>query len=266
MNLACMISRAGEQYGYRHAFLWGDECISYAQAHAASSSLAAGLRELGVRPGDRCGVFMRNCPRLLESFFAIWKAGACVVPINARFVGDEVAHLLRDSEARLVLFSQEFREMMAGLRAQLPCVEHFVCDGEPAPGQYACEQIVAAHTGLDVLEQRSETDVAWLFYTSGTTGLPKGAMLTHGNLIFVALGMVADLVHFEAEDVGLHAAPLTHATGFLALSMTMKGVAQAILKPDRFDPEVFCATVASRRVTATRLVPTQIKMLLRYRD
>jgi acyl-CoA synthetase (AMP-forming)/AMP-acid ligase II len=233
-----MMSRAGEQYGRRPAFLWGDEIVSYAEAHAATSSLAIGLRDLGLRPGDRCGVFMSNCPRLLESFFAIWKAGACVVPINARFLSDEVVYHLRDSQARMVLFSEQFREMLAGLRPQLPCVEHFICDGEPAPGQHAYRQIVEANLGRDLLEERSERDLAWLFYTSGTTGYPKGAILTHGNLIFVALGMIADLVHFEAEDVGLHAAPLTHATGFLALSMTMKGAAQAILKPDRFDPHI----------------------------
>jgi acyl-CoA synthetase (AMP-forming)/AMP-acid ligase II len=123
--------------------------------------------------------------------------------------------------------------------------------------------MVSAHAGTkNVLADVSDDDLAWLFYTSGTTGKPKGAMLTHGNLTFMAVGWVADLMHLEPEDIGLHAAPLTHGAGFHSIALALKSAPQVILP--RFDPEGFCAAVERHRVTNTWLVPTQIKMLLNY--
>jgi acyl-CoA synthetase (AMP-forming)/AMP-acid ligase II len=267
MNVGHILTGAAEHHPDHPAFIWGDQVIGYGQANARATALAVGFRKIGLEPGDRVGILMWNCPQLLESFFATWKAGGCIVPLNARFVADEVVYHLRDPRARAVIFGEEFRDVMNRIRNRLPSVKYFICNGAALPGQISYEQLLQAHDGgSEPSVNVSDDDVAWLFYTSGTTGRPKGAMLTHGNLTFMAVSWVADLMHLEPEDVGLHAAPLTHGAGFHSLALALKASAQVILKPHRFDAEHFCASVSRYRVSNTWLVPTQIKLLLNYTE
>ena len=264
MNVARFLANAAERDPDKPAFVWGDQVLSYGQASARSGNLAGALRRFGLGNGDRVGLLMPNCPQLPESMFATWKAGGCVVPLNARFRGEEIAYHLADAGARAVIFSEEYADVMAAVRDRVPSVEQFICVGAPLAGQIAYDELAAEGSGPGEDADVTDDDLAWLFYTSGTTGRPKGAMLTHGVLTFVSVGWVADLMSLEAEDVGIHAAPLTHGAGFHALALTMKGATQVLLWPPRFDPENFCATVQRHRVTNAWLVPTQIKMLLNY--
>ncbi len=267
MNIGQFLSQAAERYPDQPALVCGDRRATYAETNARANALAAGLQSLGVVPGDRVGVMMWNCPELIESFFAIWKAGGCAVPLNARCVAEEVSYHLDDSEASAIIFGEEFREMMAGLQDRLRTVTSLICTADPLAGQSSYEELIASHSGTcDVGVRSTGDDLAWLFYTSGTTGKPKGAMLSHSNLSFMAVSWVADLMRLEPEDVGLHAAPLTHGAGFHAIALTLKSSQQVLLDPHRFDPENLCATVEKYRVTNTWLVPTQIKMLLNYTD
>lgn len=264
MNVGRFLADAAEANAAKSAFVWGDEVISYGRASARSESLASALRRFGLANGERVGLLMPNCPQLLESMFATWKAGGCIVPLNARFRAEEIVYHLADARARMVIFGEEYRDVMAAVRDRAPSVERFVCVGAPLAGQIAYDALIAEGPGPGVDAGVTDEDLAWLFYTSGTTGRPKGAMLTHGALTFVSVGWVADLMSLEPKDVGLHAAPLTHGAGFHALALTMKGATQVLLRPPRFDPENFCATVQRHRVTNAWLVPTQIKMLLNY--
>jgi long-chain acyl-CoA synthetase len=265
MNLGHILTVAAENHANRPGFVWGEEVTTYGQANARAAALAAGLVQLGVRPGDRVAVLTPNCPQLLESFFAVWKAGGCVVPLNARSVTGEIVYHLNDSRTNAVIFSEDFRETMELVKGRLFSENHFICLAKPLPGQIAFEDLVAKNIGVpDPAVTIDDEALAWLFYTSGTTGKPKGAMLTHGNLTFMAVGWVADLMHLEPEDVGLHAAPLTHGAGFHSLALTLKGATQVIQKPPRFDVANFCGTVQQHRVTNAWLVPTQIKLLLNY--
>src|ERR1700761_3668526 len=264
MNVGRFLANAAERDPAKPAFVWGHEVLSYGQANARSESLAGALRRFGLGNGDRVGLLMPNCPQLPESMFATWKAGGCIVPLNARFRSDEIVYHLADAQTRMVIFSEEYRDVMAAVRDRAPSVERCICTGAPLAGQLAYDELAAAGPGPGADADVADEDLAWLFYTSGTTGRPKGAMLTHGVLTFVSVGWVADLMSLEPEDVGIHAAPLTHGAGFHALALTMKGATQVLLWPPRFDPENFCATVQRHRVTNAWLVPTQIKMLLNY--
>lgn len=267
MNLARLAEHSAEGYPKRPAFYWDGRTISYDEFGGRVAALAEGLRSLGVRRGDRVAVYTDNRPELLECYFAAWRAGACVVPINARFVAEEVAYHVGNPRVRTFFFAEGSRDAVAELRGRLPAVRDYVCLGEPAEGQISYEALIEEGLGApSSVEDVAEEDAAWLFYTSGTTGRPKGAVLTHANLSFVAVGWCADLMHIEPEDVGMHAAPLSHGAGFHALALTAKGAAQAILPSPRFDPEAFCETVERHRVTNTALVPTQVKRLISYGD
>jgi acyl-CoA synthetase (AMP-forming)/AMP-acid ligase II len=267
MNVGHILTAAAEHHPDHRAFVYGVQVTSYGQANARAAALSAGLHNLGVEPGNRVAILMWNCPQFLESCFGTWKAGGCVVPLNVRFVADEVVYHLCNPRAKAVIFGEEFRGVMSLIRDRLSSVKHFICLGTALPGQISYEELLQAHLGdSEPSVNVSDDDLAWLFYTSGTTGRPKGAMLTHGNLTFMAVGWVADLMQLQPEDVGLHAAPLSHGAGFHSLALTLKSSAQIILKPHRFDVEHFCEIVAKYRVTNTWLVPTQIKLLLNYTE
>src|SRR6516225_11960687 len=135
MNVGRFLAHAAERNAARPAFVWGDEVISYGQANARSERLASALRRFGLASGDRVGLLMPNCPQLLESMFATWRAGGCVVPLNARFQREELVYHLADPRARAVIFGEEYRETVAAVRDRVPTVERFICVGEPLPGQ-----------------------------------------------------------------------------------------------------------------------------------
>lgn len=267
MNVGNFLTKTAEHHPDQPASIWGDQVLTYSATNSRADAIAQGLCRLGLDRGDRVGILQWNSPQLIESFFAVWKAGGCIVPLNARFVADEVVYHLSDPRATAVVFGEEFREMMNQIRNSLPSVKYLICTGEPLEGQIGYEELLAENSAktpssVDV----AEDDLAWLFYTSGTTGRPKGAMLTHANLTFMAVSWVADLMRLEPDDVGLHAAPLTHGAGFHTLALVLKACPQVILKPRRFEVESFCETVASYGITNTWLVPTQIKMLLNYSE
>ncbi|MGZ5120893.1 MAG: AMP-binding protein, partial [Burkholderiales bacterium] len=265
MNIGRMLTQTAERYGDRTAFIYGSERTSYREVSARTQALAVALRDLGLAHGDRVAVLMWNRPELLESFYAVWLAGGCVVPLNARFQAEEIEYHVSDPGCAFVILGEEFREALADIAGRLRSVKQFIVVGSPLCGQLAYDELLHTWMGTQAPELPvSDDDLAWLFYTSGTTGRPKGAMLTHANLTFVSVGWIADLMQLEPEDVAIHAAPLTHGAGFHALALTMKGCTQAIPPSKRFDPEMFCAMVQQHGVTNTWLVPTQIKMLLRH--
>src|SRR5262245_24536049 len=170
MNIGQFFALAAERHPDRPAFVHGNEVATYAQANDRINALAVGLRSLGLARGDRVGVLMWNSSQLIESFFAIWKAGCCAVPLNARFLANEVSYHLTDSQASAIIFGEEFRGMMNEIREHLFSVRHFICTGRPLDDQIAYQEMVSAHKRTkDALEDVREDDLAWLCYSSGTT-------------------------------------------------------------------------------------------------
>ena len=193
-------------------------------------------------------------PEFIESFFACWKLGLVAVPVNPRLRGVDVAFHAADSGAAALIHSPEFAEGAAEVE-----VVHRIEIG----GRY--DALVAANArATDQTRAVTDDFPAWLFYTSGTTGRPKGAVLTHGNLTFVAVSWCADLFSIQPEDVVLHCAPLSHGAGFHALTAVARGAENVVSA--RSDPGEILAAIARHRVTAAWLVPTQIRMLLDHPD
>jgi long-chain acyl-CoA synthetase len=218
MNPAVWVARHGRLRADAPALADGERVhASWATFAARTAAAAGGLRDsFGVSPGDRVAIVMRNRPEYLEALFAIWHAGLVAVPVNARLHRDEIAYILEDSETAIVVADPEH----AG------DVEAAVI----APGEQ-WERITAASPAP--LADRAPDDPAWLFYTSGTTGRPKGATLTHRNLLLMTLSYYADIDAVMPGDSILHAAPLSHGSGLYgrphvargAVSVTTGGVA-----------------------------------------
>ncbi|MGE0486992.1 MAG: long-chain fatty acid--CoA ligase [Gammaproteobacteria bacterium] len=266
MNAGDFLTHTARSLPGRTAFIWGERTRSYAECNARADAFAHELGRRGLARGDRVALLLDNCPEVMEAMFGCWKAGLAVAPLNARFTPGEIEYHLADCGARLVVTSPRHLAALAALRPRLPALEHvIVCDGEAAHAD-AWERIVAAPAAPFASIAVEPDELAWLAYTSGTTGRPKGAMLTHGVLVFEVLGMLADFFPLEAEHVGIHAAPLTHGSGHVGLVFTAKGCTQVILAPSGFDPARFLELVERHRVNALFLVPTIIKMVVEHPD
>ena len=218
MNLATWVERNGRRLRDEPAIAEG------ATVHATWSQLASrvaagagGMRaELGLVPGDRLAIVMRNRPEYLEVQFAAWHAGLVAVPVNARLHRDEIAYILEHSGTRVVVTDEEHAEDVTSLLERVPGLERVVL----APGP---EWDALASSDPLPLIDRARDDAAWLFYTSGTTGRPKGATLTHGNLLMASLSYFADIDPVSSSDSVLHAAPLSHGSGLYGLPHMAKG-------------------------------------------
>jgi acyl-CoA synthetase (AMP-forming)/AMP-acid ligase II len=260
VNVGQTLVNAARRRPDQPAVTWGDRTVTYAELDRRTNALARGLAGLGAGPGDRVAVLMRNRPELLEAMYACFKAGCCLVPLNARCTSDEVAYHLDDAGAAAVLTDAEGAGVVRGAGPRVPVL--VAGDPHPGAGAESLEAIVAAHDGVtSAVVPVERDDLAWLFYTSGTTGRPKGAMLTHGILSFVIASWLADLTPMGDDDVTLHVAPLTHGAGFHALAATARAASQVIPDEGRFDPTAVLELLRSAKVTNTWMVPTQIVML-----
>lgn len=267
MNIARFLSSTATHYPHAIAVEYGQLQRSYRELNNRVDALVAAFIAAGLRPGDRVGFFMWNRPELIEVMFAVYRAGMCTVPLNARFNAEELAYHCGDPEVALIVHGPEFGEIVTQAAAQLSSVHTVFTLGDSAQVPHATviayETVLTAHEGApDCTVDVDEDTPAWLFYTSGTTGRPKGATLTHKNLSFVTLSWIADLMALTPKDVTLHAAPLTHGAGFHALAATAKGAKQVIPTATAFDAEAILALMERAQVTNTWMVPTQINRLV----
>ncbi|WP_067068744.1 acyl-CoA synthetase [Carbonactinospora thermoautotrophica] len=253
MNIASFLHLSAARHPDRAAIVFGEQVTTYRDLQRRVAALARGLTGLGVGPGDRVAVWMRNHPELIETLFATWRIGAVAVPVNPRATVEEVAYQVADSGAAALVHGSD--DPAVGGIEQTRLV-----DVRGRTGVAYQELLRQDPDDLGRAYPVHETDPAWLFYTSGTTGRPKGAILTHANLRFAVVSWCADLHQVQPEDVVLHCAPLSHGAGFHALVAVARGACNVIL--ERFSTGAVLETISRHRVTTTWLVPTQIRMLL----
>ena len=180
MNLASAFAASAHRHAQKTAIYWGDQEYSFELLLAQARVAASDLRRLGVNPGDRVGLWLKNCPEFVSAFFAILELGAVVVPINNFLKTDEMAHILDDAGIDVILTDATMAEHMPALQSLRPGVRFWQVEELARPENAAA----LLQAGVQVLARvPTETDLAVIIYTSGTTGRSKGAMLTHGNLL-----------------------------------------------------------------------------------
>ena len=262
MNIALFLSRSARQRPDAVAFRHGDSARTYGEIWERAGRVGQAFLHLGLRPGDRVGLVVSNRPELLECMFGAWSAGLAVVPINVRLHPKEMAYILDHSGSRALVNSEEFNDPLRGVAAKLPAVEHRITMG-PGNETLDYEQLVRSSDPKTSFEEVDPGDLAWLFYTSGTTGRPKGVIMTHRMMRIGIMNYLADVYSFQPEDVVLHAAPLTHGSGNVCLASIARGATNVILHTPSFEPAAFWALVERWRVTAVAFIaPTQIVKLL----
>ena len=223
MNLAAWVERHARRRPGDPAVAGGERIHADWRGFAArTAAAAAGMREdLGLSPGDRVAIVMRNRPEYLEALFAIWHAGLVAVPVNARLHRDEIAYILDDSGSAAVVTDADHAEDVESLVGTVAALQAAVV----APGERWDRLTTSSPASL---VDRQPSDAAWLFYTSGTTGRPKGATLTHRNLLMMSLSYFADIDQVQPRDSVLHAAPLSHGSGLYGLPHVARGAVSVV--------------------------------------
>lgn len=230
MNPAIWVERHGLLRPDEPALANGEQVhANWASFAATTISAAVGLRDtFELSPGDRVAIIMNNRPEYLEALYAIWRAGLVAVPVNARLHRDEIAYILDHSETSVAVSDPEHAEDVESLVGTVAQLSGVVI----APG-LQWDRLAASTQGK--LVAREPNDPAWLFYTSGTTGQPKGATLTHRNLLMMALSYFADIDQITAEDSVLHAAPLSHGSGMYGIPHVARGAVSVMPQSSAVD-------------------------------
>jgi acyl-CoA synthetase (AMP-forming)/AMP-acid ligase II len=254
MNIACWLKRTASVYPQRLAVLHGDESwLDYAQLAARTASLAGFLRaQCGVEPGARVALYAANCPEYLEALQAIYWAGAVSVPVNFKLHPKEFEYILDHAGADVVFVS---RELAATLGDVQLATRRCIVFGSP---EYTD---AVAHTPLD-LQHREADDLASLFYTSGTTGRPKGVMQTHRNLMAMTACYCLDVDDVQPEDTMVYAAPMSHGAGLYHYAYILRGARHLVPRSGGFEPEELAALAANVGRLAMFAAPTMVKRLV----
>jgi acyl-CoA synthetase (AMP-forming)/AMP-acid ligase II len=264
MGITQSLHRWAQQTPDREAVVDGARRTTFAELRERVARLGGALRGLGVEPGDRVAILALNSTRYLECLSGIPWAGGVLNPVNIRWNPAEIAYSLADSRTSVLFVDDAFAEVIPVLRVRLAFALTIVHIGEaPTPDDmHAYEDLLAAAEPIPDAD-RGGSDLAGVFYTGGTTGFPKGVMLSHNNLLASAMGgLVATAAFRIAPDARvLHAAPLFHIAGFgVSLMTSIVGIPQ-VLMPS-FDPEKVAAIVQEQRVTEIFLAPTMLQMVL----
>jgi len=255
MNLSLTLQAMARYVPDRPAITSDRETLSYAAFEQQAAAIAGALRgRHGLKPGQRIGIVVENCAEFFPVLYGVWRAGLVAVPINAKLHPKELAWILANSDACLVIATPDLADRMT---AQT---------GEVWPPIIATgSRDYAALLKGDLIRQVTggPGDEAWLFYTSGTTGRPKGAVLTHRNLLFMIHTYTADIDFIGPEDTMLHAAPLSHGAGLYGLAHVAHGSHNVVLGGS-FDPERVLAAFTAFGNVSMWAAPTMIVRLINH--
>jgi len=259
MNIATLLHGTARCFPDAPALSFGDTLVHrYRGLQDRAARLAGGLRALpGVTAGDRVAFAMKNSPEYVELMWAAWHAGLCIVPMNAKLHPKEFAYILQNCGVKVCFATPDLTEALSE-ELRLGGVHARLVDSESA--EY---RALAASAPIEMQPVLPEQP-AWLFYTSGTTGRPKGATLTHRSLLAMTLRYYADVDAVGTDDSMIHAAPLSHASGLYSLPHIAKGSHQVIPASQGFDPdELF--TLIDRYANATFFTaPTMITRMVNH--
>ena len=255
MNVAAHLARAGRAFAGRPAIARGSAVLRpYGALADRASRLAHALRHRhALQQGDRVALALGNCPAYLEILYACWHAGLVAVPVNAKLHPAEFAYILDNCSARLCFTSPSLTEKIAGLAAAEPrtIVE---ADSADYGRMFDCEPLPMVDC--------APGDPAWLFYTSGTTGRPKGAVLSHRNLLAMCLCYFADVDQQAPWSAILHAAPMSHGSGLYGLAHVMQASCHVIPESGGFDAAEIYSLIGAWPGVVFFAAPTMIRRLL----
>ena len=268
MSPVRILKRAVKLYPEKTAVVDGDLRLTYAEVQRRANRVVHAVEGMGISPGGRVAVLDYNTYRYMELYFGMAASGRVLSPLNTRLGAEEYAYILNDSEAEAIIFHADFKPLLDRIRGKVAALKYcYIADG-PADADWITgtyEDLTGRASDAPVEhEPEDENAMLNLYYTSGTTGSPKGVMLTHRNIYANALSTI---ISFKLDDTTVwhHIAPLFHlADAFFVWSVTYQGGAHVMQR--QFVPGAVLQTMQDERVTAAMMVPTMISFLLDVPD
>lgn len=248
-----------------HDSLREKESITYASLASKAHAVAAWLQKFGLKKGDRVGIYLPNNPELIVSFYGIWRAGAVAVPCNPMFKEQELAHQVEDAGARLLIASAGAAATASFVASKtgIPLVLTPDADKAPVDGALRFEELLAEDgRGLREVPIDPQEDLALLLYTGGTTGPPKGAMLTHRNIVANTIQFAEWYAFDRGQETCLSVLPMFHSGGMSGAMNVPLYSAATLLVMSRFNPVSVAKAVENFRATRLFGVPTMFIALL----
>jgi len=263
MSLSVLLENSLHKHGDRIAIEDDTRELTYSAFVDRADQLGQALLGLGVRPGETIAAIMHNAIELVEFDAAAARFGFVRSMVNVRAPMDDHIYCVNFINARAIVFEAAMTEHVEKMRDHLDTVEHFICVGGNASWALNYEDLLSKARAQRPDSFPSDTDLHSIYFTSGTTGRPKGVMLTHANWINVVTTHLIDLnPGLTKSDIALLAAPITHATGSLALPHLARGARLKVL--DHFDPEKVADICVSRNITSSFMAPTMIQLLMQH--
>lgn len=267
MILPDTLKKALKLFPQKQAIVCGGERWSYQEFCHRINRLSYSLRSFGIGKDDKVAILHPNCHAFLEAYYAVPQIAAISVPINYRLSPREIAFILNDSESKVLISDSMFKDQIAPIRDEIQRVKNIIWTGQPGE--------LDGRTDLNyekVLEQAnpnpfpdpplSGEDIAQIYYTSGTTGRPKGVMLSHKNVTTHALGTIAEL-QLTDRDVWLHVAPLFHlADAWATWAVTWVGGTHVLIR--EFEAKAVLKAIEREKATLTNLIPTMLNLMVNH--
>lgn len=241
------------------------QSVTYGELDRHLNRLVNGLYRLGIKPGDRVAFFSRNSHIYLEGLFGAAKGGFTLTTINFMVNEKELAYILHHSGAKAIIFQSEFAPLIKAVSTSCPDISHCIAYGGPVDFAISYEELLASSSEADPGTPVKDEDLLLLVYTSGTTGKPKGVMLSHRNVYCNAIDSATG-VELTQDTVNLNVCPLYHVAASVLQTYTTFYIGGTSVTLDQFDPCEVLETIEQERVTFTFLVPTMIFRILEYPD
>ena len=259
--------RCVNSFGDRTALTFGDQSYRYAEIGEKANCLLTALQKIGMKKGDKIAFLMANCPEYVFCEYAVAKSGCIRVPLAVLLSSNDHIYMMNQAECSTLIYHERLASRVKDMIPHLETVKNFICVSEDPSdlmeGHLHLQSLIEEHPPEPEKVDVDPEDLVGIYYTGGTTGKPKGVMLSHRAWVYTILIEMLDL-GFGWEEVFLYPTPLTHAGGCLMLPVLLRKGRCVII--DHFDPKIFLETIEKEKVTMSFLVPTMIYVLLDYPD
>jgi len=264
MNTTDFLTVAAAICPDRDFMVFEGERLSYMEAGTHINSLAFALEGLGIKKGDRVGMLSVNCPRYIETYFAVAKTGAILVPLNFRATADELEYMLAASETRFLFVGERYIDMVKALRPNLPNLERCISIDGPCDDMLNYYDMIASDSDEEFFSEIEDEEITILMFTSGTTGRPKAVPLTHESFGSYILDNVTP-ADPEIEEKNIMTVPLYHVAGIQGMLAGVYGGRTLVLMR-QFEVKEWLDTVQAERINRAMLVPTMLKKIVDFEN
>jgi acyl-CoA synthetase (AMP-forming)/AMP-acid ligase II len=264
MNIADLLINSANKYPEKTAILSEERRLSYKRFNLRVNQIAQAMREHGLKKVGRVALMFYNTHHFAEVYFATAKAGAVATPVNFRFVGEEIEYIINNSEASFFFFGSEFRDTIADIHKKLRTVRNFVgVDATKGDFAYDYDSFLSSGKTDELDTKTTEKDPCQIMYTSGTTGRPKGAVLTHGNIFWNLMNTIYAREHRHGE-ISLIIGPLYHTAALNNHFTTQIALGGTSILIKKFDPEVALNHIKQEKANVISGSPSMFNLLIQY--